>query len=171
MPTSTREEIPLGWDSTIVHNTIYDHDFSIFLNNNGMMNIPCIQNYYILKSIEDGHTSLIDQNHGAFDLYQTHYHLLTNKIFDTAMDKSLFRLFKQMNYMLKYEENDNNDETFNRWGGESVDYTRKYAPRFSGNVSSIVKRLFSDIARKRLPTTTALILEIEAEVLKQYTMK
>jgi len=51
---------------------------------------------------------------------------------------------KKMNYILKYGENDNNDndETFNRWGGESVDYTRKYAPGFSGNVSSIVKRLF-----------------------------
>ncbi len=52
-----------------------------------------------------------------------------------------------------------------------MDYTRKYAPGFSGNVSSIVNRFFSRITRKRLPTTTELILKIEAEVLKQYTMK
>jgi hypothetical protein len=174
-------EIPLGWDSTMFHYTKYDHDFSIFLHNNGMMYIPCIQNYYILMytticdvdkydySIEDGHNSLIDQNHGAFDRLQQHYHLLSTKIFDTAMDVCLFRLFKQMNYILKYGEFQfRENETFNRWGGESVDYERKYAPRYVHTVRKGVDRLFSDITRKRLPTITELILKIEAEELKQY---
>jgi len=117
-------------------------------------------------SIEDGHESLIDQNHEALDLYQKHYHLLTTKIFDIAINESLFKLFKLMHYIIKYEECLYNEfERLNRWVGD-LDYTRKYAPCFSGNVSSVVNKLFSDITRKRLLTTTELILKIEEDELK-----
>ena len=40
--------IRLWWDSTIFNYTKYDHDFSIFYNNEGIINTPYIKNYCIL---------------------------------------------------------------------------------------------------------------------------
>jgi len=75
MPASSGLEIPLGW-----YYTKYDHEFNV----------------------EDKRNSLINQKHGALDLYQKLYHLLTTKIFDNAINERLFKLFKRMNYILKY---------------------------------------------------------------------
>ncbi len=94
--------------------TSYDHDFSIFFNNEGVVDTPYIQNYYILQyttickttkydySITDAHNSITDQNHGALD--DNHYHLLTTHLFDTAAKDCLIALYENMNYILKYEE-------------------------------------------------------------------
>jgi len=71
--------IELWWDNNLFNLTSYDHDFCIFLNIEGLKDIPYIQNYCILQyttickttkynySILDAHSSLSDQNHGDSD--------------------------------------------------------------------------------------------------------
>jgi len=51
-------------------------------------------------SLEDGHNNLIDQKHEALD--DTYYHILITKIFDNDMNECLIKLYKLMNYILKY---------------------------------------------------------------------
>ena len=41
--------IKLWWDNNLFNLTSYDHEFSIFFNNEGFEDIPYIQNYYILQ--------------------------------------------------------------------------------------------------------------------------
>ena len=102
--------IKLWWDNNLFNLSSYDHDFSIFFNNEGFEDIPYIQNYYILQytticettkydySIPEAHGSITDQNHGALDC--KHYHLLTTHLFDTATRECLIVLYENMKYIL-----------------------------------------------------------------------
>ena len=171
--------IPLWWDNNLFNYTSYDHNFSIFFNNEEMKNIPYIKNYYILQyttickeskynyTLEKGNKSIMDQNHGALD--GNHYHLLTTHLFDTATNSSLTQYYKNMNYIFKYGEFQYlNYESFNRWG-DRIDFTRNYLSSktkhsFFDKYDSAASILFHDTEMlKGIISISKLMVTMEAE--------
>ena len=128
--------ISLWWDSTIFNYTKYDHDFSIFYNNEGIINTPYIKNYYILQytticdqnkyeyTLPDAEISIKNKNHGALDGIK--YHLLNTEYFDNHIDECFRSLYENINYIFKYGEfHFPEEEPLNRWGGK-INYKRNY---------------------------------------------
>ena len=128
--------ISLWWDSTIFNYTKYDHDFSIFYNNEEIINTPFIKNYYILQytticdqnkyeyTLPDAEISIKNKNHGALDGIK--YHLLNTEYFDNHIDECFRSLYENINYIFKYGEfHFPEEEPLNRWGGK-INYKRNY---------------------------------------------
>jgi len=178
--------IKLWWDNNLFNLTSYDHDFSIFFNNEGVDDIPYIQNYYILQyttickttkydyTIPDAHNSITDQNHGALD--DNHYHLLTTHLFDTATKNCLIALYENMNYIIMYGEFKYPlYESFNRWGGR-IDFPRNYltVPPKTSIRNIDTETIFTGIdlnsysnSKLIMDMETAELLEMKAEQLQK----
>ena len=177
-PRYSMYRVDLSWDLSIFNYTKYDHNFSIFFNNEGNNDIPYIKNYYILQyttiydiikyeySLIEGHKSLTNMNHGALD--GNKYHLLTTDLFDRSMEECLRALQNNMQYIFKYGEFLHPEyDSLNRWGGLNFAYfQRKYLPTISNlKIDVLIKSLNLNIIQseiiKNIRPNSKLTKEIE----------